>query len=314
MLRVELSRLDLVASNPLRRSPPRPPEHRHPGYEEQFDHLTVLYDCFTAPDGRLVCIGPPLLNLRQAVVPAIERAFRKSFFSWCDVRNRDRHMQMWLKPRTPAGAIEGGLFEQRPLAIQPSHCELFRGRRVLMTKSKDNELIWIRDWVLFHAMNHGCDAVLFYDNNSTKYGAAQVHQAISSVPGIEVAVVVSWPFKYGPNAGPSGIWDSDFAQYAVLEHARHRFLAKADAVISADVDELVVTAGGQSVYDLAGRSCNGYLRYAGVMIENVTDRDLAGPRRHAHSPIGNRRRGRPPRNGRWCPRGAMPDRNGAFTN
>jgi hypothetical protein len=147
--------------------------------------------------------------------------------------------------------------------------------------SKDNELVWIRDWVLFHAINHGCDAVLLYDNVSSKYDLAQVHETIASVPGIAVAVVVHWPFKIGPQ-GPSGIWDSDFAQYGALEHARHRFLARAATVINADIDELVVTRDRQSVCDLARNSRTGYLQYSGVRIENVSDLNVGGTRRHMH--------------------------------
>jgi hypothetical protein len=282
MLTVSLSRLDLAQSGRLRRVPPRPPEHRQPGYDCAFDFLTVLYDCFAAPDGRrVVCLGPPLLNLEPVVVPAIERAFGRSWFSFRDVRRLDRNMQIWLKPRAAIAAIEGGYFEQNALVVQPNHCDLFLGKRVLLTKSKDNELVWIRDWVSFHAANHGCNAVLFYDNGSAKYTAAQVHQAIASVAGIEVAVVVSWPFKFGVNAGPTGIWDSDFGQYGVLEHAHHRFLAWADAVINADIDELVMTGSGVPVFDLALKSRTGYLKYAGVMIENATDA-AADVYRHGH--------------------------------
>ena len=281
MLRVELSRLDLDASRPLRRSPPRPAEHRDPTYEECFDFLTVLYDCFVGPDGRtLVCIGPPLLNLEFTVAPAIERAFRKLFFPQFEVRSLFLHMQMWLKPRVWKATFESGLFEQRTIAAQPNHCQLFRGRRVMVTKSKDNELVWICDWVRFHAINHGCNAVLFYDNSSTKYGVAEIYQTISTVPGIDVAVVLDWPFKFGPQGGPYGIWDSDFSEYGILEHAHHRFLALADAVINADVDELVVTENRQSVFELAATSRTGYLQYPGVMIENVADPNAGGTRRH----------------------------------
>ena len=281
MLRVELSRLDLDDSQCLRRDPPRPPEHRDAGYEDIFDFLTVLYDCFLAADARhVVGIGPPLLNLEPMVAPAIERAFCRLFFPRFEVRNLDRHTQIWLRPRVRKATFDGGLFKQRTIAVQPNHCQLFRGQRVLVTTSKDNELVWIRDWVRFHASNHGCNAVLFYDNGSTKYGLGDLYEVIATVPGIDVAVVVNWPFTFGPQAGASGIWDSDFSQYGILEHAHHRFLAAADAVINSDVDELVVTENCRSVFDLAKSSRTGYLQYAGVMIENVAARSINGTPRH----------------------------------
>jgi hypothetical protein len=134
----ELSRLDLDESGPLRRVPPRLPAHRQADYDEEFDELTVLYDCFAA-------------------------------------------------------------------------------------------------------------------------------------------AVLSWPFKFGPQAGAGQVSDSDFSQYAILEHARHRFLALAEAVINADVDELMITRSRASIFDLAARSATGYLKFAGIMIEHVAKKPVAHP-------------------------------------
>ena len=75
---------------------------------------------------------------------------------------------------------------------------MFSGLNVLLTLSKDNEIRWIRDWVTFFARRHECDAVLLYDNASTRYGSVDIYTAISSVPGIKACVVVHWPYKYGP--------------------------------------------------------------------------------------------------------------------
>src|SRR5262245_15805772 len=109
MLRIQLSRLDLDASKPLRRSPPRPTEHRHAGYDGEFDDLTIFYDCFIAPDGlNIICIGPPLLNLEAAVIPALDRALRKWLFPRFEVRRCDRHMQIWLKPRAWKAKLASG--------------------------------------------------------------------------------------------------------------------------------------------------------------------------------------------------------------
>jgi hypothetical protein len=147
---------------------------------------------------------------------------------------------------------------------------------VLLTLSKDNELDWISDWVRFFARWHGCDAVLFYDNASTKYEMSDIYEAISSVPGIEVVVVVNWPYPYGPQGSdgnfdpPKMPWDSAYSQPGVLEHARHRFLRLARAVVNADVDELVLTNEKVSLIEILGRSAVGYLRYPGYWIESAT--------------------------------------------
>ncbi len=280
---IALSRLDLDEANDLRRIPARPPEHRQPGFEEAFDYYTVFYDCFWTPGGRrAVCLGPPLYNLESPVVATVQRALARRLFSRCEVRHLDRNMQIWVAPRASRVEFDGQCFKQRALAIQPSHCELFRSKRVLVTKSKDNDLTWIRDWAIFYVANHGCNAVLIYDNASARYSIEEIHETLSSIAGLETAVVVNWPFKFGPGGGPSWMWDSDFSQYGVMEHARLRFLACADAVVNADIDELVVTRTGESIFDLARRSRTGYLAYPGIMIENATEMNDGDARRHCH--------------------------------
>jgi hypothetical protein len=282
MPEVELSRLDLEESKSLRRLSPRPPEHQQPGYQERYDYLSALYDCFMAPDGeRLVCMGHPMLNLEPHIVRAVKRAFQKKFFSRLDMRRLDRNEQIWLRPGALSGMVEGDVFRQRMLRAQPNHCDLFRSKRVLVTQSQNNELTWIRDWVTFYVANHGCNAVLIYDNASKEYTADDIRDAISSVGGLDVTLVIDWPYKYGAIAGPSGLWDSDCGQYGVLEHAHLRFLAWAGAVLNADIDELVVTKSRASIFDLVCESKTGYLNYPGIMIENITREPIDGMGRHA---------------------------------
>lgn len=292
---VHLSRLDLAPAQLLRRQPPRPVAERQPDYDLKFDFQTVFYDCFQdAEDGdQIVCIGPPLSNLAAQVTPAITRAFGKRWLSRTRVRSLDRVSELRLRPSRQIADLSGDLFAQSSLVPQPNLSELFRGRRVIMTKSRDNDLVWIRDWADFHARHHGCDAVLLYDNRSTKYGVADLHATLASVPGIATAVIVEWPFNMGPSGGGASpkawvsangvrheFWDSDFSQYGVLQHARHRFLTFADAVLNCDIDELVLTTSRQSIFDLARRSRTGYLSFGGIWIENAAVEDRGDARRH----------------------------------
>jgi hypothetical protein len=282
---VALSRLDLDQSRPLRRNPPRPLDDRQPDYERKFDGKTVFYDCFASRDGAgPILIGPPLLNLESVVVRAIRRAFQYPWW-WrrSIVRRLDRASIIRLRLKTPQtrADFEQGLFVQSEIVVQPNEAELFRGSNVLVTKSRHNEAIWIRDWVRFYAAKHGADAVLLYDNSDAGEDTEAIAEAIRSVPGIRVSRVVPWPFPFGPDAGPRQVWDSDFCQYGVLEHARWRFLSLARAVVNADIDELVITATGQSVFDVAVASATGYLCYDGRWVENATIH-ACGPRRHMH--------------------------------
>lgn len=282
MLAVELSRLELDPSQALRRIAPRPHEMRQPDYEQKFDFLTVFYDCFASIDRRFrILIGPPLANLQQAVLPAIERDFCRRWPVQASVRNLDRLSSLRVKSRMKKVRLERGLFAQDYIAVQPNHCALFRGRKVLLTKSKDNDLVWIKDWLHFFAHHHGADAVLFYHNG----GAADlpaIHHAMAAVQGIDVVQIVHWPYIWGPVGGPMNIWDSDYCQHGMLEHARHRFLARAAAVVNADVDEFVITRDHQSLFDLVQQSQSGYLRYGGHWVENAPSMEDPIPRRHMH--------------------------------
>ena len=274
---IALSPLTLNPSGPLRRDRPRPEEFRQPEYDAQFDFHTMFYDYFRSADGEnSILIGPPLLNLKDTAYDILRDSMPAALSA--DIRHLDRVVQAWVPNTVTALAVPSDGFEQRRMIAQPNHCYLFDGKKVLLTKSKDNDLVWIRDWARFFASRHGCNAILFYDNASTKYGSDDVRATLSNVPGIETAVVVDWPYKFGPQGTP--LWDSDFSQYAILEHARHRFLARAEGVINADIDEFVLTENGASVFDHLRASKTGYLKYVGRWIESATWLNRE-PRRHA---------------------------------
>lgn len=273
MVKTSLSPLELKPSGPLRRDPPRPPALQQPGYVDRFDYFTVFYDCFVSADSQwIVLIGPPLFNLEKTVLAALHASLGAASGRKLPIKRRRQDRTARIRVPNIAGriAIAPGLFRQDRLIAQPNLCSLFKGRKVLLTKSKNNELVWIRDWVRFFAEKHGCDAVLIYDNGSTRYHSDRVRETVSSVSGIEVGHVVDWPYRFGPHGGPARAWDSDFCQYAIMEHARHRFLALADVVVNADIDEFVLTKDGSPLCDLVRRSSTGFLHYQGCWIENAT--------------------------------------------
>ncbi len=298
-LDVELSRVDLDPSRPLRRDRPRPPELREPDYDDAFDFFTVFYDCFRSVDGRsIVFVGPPLYNLAESVLPVLEESLGRSWFLRLRHRPLDRVSEVWARSRAERIALPGGAFVQDTVSVQPNCAEMFRGTRALVVVSKDNELAWIRDWATFHVRNHGCNAILFYDNDSTRYELSELRALFASIKGIEVACVIPWAYKHGVPGRSDELWDSDFSQYGMLAHARRRFLARAAAVLNADIDELVMTHDGSSIYDLARESRRGYLRYRGVWIENAAD---VPPERRRHAHFRYRKPGRGDRvDPKWC--------------
>jgi hypothetical protein len=259
----------LARSSGLLREMPRPVNLRPPEYGQQFDADTVFYaSCRALDPAWVVLFGPPLANLEEPVVSAVRSALPADGRS-INVRHLDRHSQIWVRTESDVLYFRDAPFEQQEFPVQPNLCGLFRHKRVVFTLSKDNDLAWIRDWAFFYARHHGCDAVLVYDNNSSRYRSRQISDALSGIPGMGTVVVVDWPFKFGPVGGGELPWDSNYCKFGFFEHARHSFLRLASACVNADVDELVLTRDCTSVVDKVLKSRTGYLNYVGVWVENA---------------------------------------------
>jgi hypothetical protein len=246
------------------RRPPRDPSLRHPGYLDEFDHRTVGYDAFVR-DATTYLIGPPLLNLTLDA-PSVAEVVQFGLPG----KGLDKTARVTLPATDELRLTVSGQELAGPTGR--ADWELFSNRRVLLTMSKDNDLDWIHDWVTFHVRSHGVDAVLLYDNGST-YGSEAVAQTLSAVAGLEVGLVVDWPFPFGPQGGLVQLWDSDFCQVGGFEHARQKYLGAAAGVLAADVDELVISA--RSVFDIAAE--HGAVAYHGAWISSV--RETAPTRR-----------------------------------
>ncbi|SFU03663.1 hypothetical protein SAMN05660657_04966 [Geodermatophilus amargosae] len=267
--------LTLPAHSGLRRDITRPISERQPGFDDQFDATTVFYDAIALgswPSGQLVLVGPPLRNL-EATVTTGRIDGRPLGTRITRFHHRDRCCDIWLaapRVRTVTVAFDFGATQ-----LRPSRAELRRyaGRRVLYTLSKDNDPAWVVDWARFHLVNHGADAVLLYDNGSTRYSPRHLLQTLrAALPGLPVDVV-SWPFPYGPGgfSSTSG-WDSDFCQAGAFQDARFRFLGRAASVLNTDVDELVISASGRSVFQAAEQDAAGCVAFAGDWIGAATGR------------------------------------------
>lgn len=250
----------------IRREASRPPALRQASFDENFDARTIVYSSIQEREGtraRLIC--PAFLNLSQAIKSGtIEALPSRRACKW-SMKVMDRQCQILVD--TPDGT-EGlrlvndiGTFK---IDLRPDFNDELAGQRVLFTKSKNNRLEWILDWISFHRDIHGATAVLLYDNASTLYSQQDLLDAIASLDGIEVAIVVSWPFLFGPTGvGKRKYWDSDFSQYAILEDARWRFLQKAASALYLDVDELVLSTSGESIFVQAEQSLAGVVSFLG---------------------------------------------------
>ena len=258
----------------IRREPARPLEYQSTDFSAQFDFDTLFFDSFFDNSGNhLILVAPPLLNLASLVekmeVTALPYGQRCPF----RIKNMDRHSQVWVTISYPTTEFlirtEVGEFQ---IAPGDNYSNLFSGQRVLLTLSKNNRLEWIQDWLRYNRDIHGANAVLFYDNFSTRYSAEVLLSALVEVSGFDRICVVMWPFKYGPQGlDATRFWDSDFCQIGVLEHARWRFLQQARSVLNSDIDELVVSSNGSSVFETVERSWSGVVRFHGVWVYGFLD-------------------------------------------
>ena len=266
----------LVQSDIVRESP-RPPELRQEGYAEQFDWKTLFYDVYRV--GRHVVLqGPPLLNFLDELrtVAPFDKAFRWPFPK-ARYFGQKKRGEIWLKSDAERIAFSCPLGDF-DLAVQPNDHERFAGKRVLVTQSKNNRIAWIADWLRFHHRLQGAEAALVYDNNSTLYDCEELQGELSAAaPDMDVQVI-SWPFPFGPQAGPiwemetgTPDWDSDFCQVGVLQHARFRFLQDARSVMHNDIDEMIIGSGDRTVFEAAEQSRTGMVKFDGRWITTFTE-------------------------------------------
>jgi hypothetical protein len=273
--------------SPVLRDPPRPPEQRNAAYAASFDWDTLFYDVYRV--GRHVVFqGPPLLNLREEIEASDYFAARLGGLRpRAALIERNRSSEYWVREDTDR-VVLGGAFGDRPIAVQPGLAARFAGRRVLHTLSRNNDITWILDWVRFYVTVHGADAVLLYDNGSTAYTTDDLRAALAEAFPHVVSEVVDWRFAYGPQGGMAGAvdgretpWDSDFCQTGSLQHARFRFLGQARSVLNVDIDELVLSNRGRSIFAAAEKSWRGFVKFDGRWISATTPHAVApGQGRH----------------------------------
>ncbi|MDP1730779.1 MAG: hypothetical protein Q8L54_06285 [Devosia sp.] len=271
-----------------RRLPRAARKARPPGFFERFEDRALVYDCFRHADGaRILMVGPPPMNLmpqfraaRFVALPSrtpLRAAYHPSLSTMIT--------ELTGAPAgTPAVAMSlAG--EEFVLPVQPNHSADLAGRRVLFTMSKDNELGWIAEWARWHAALHGTDAIVLFDNGSTRYGVEEIEQTLLGVEGIGKVVVRSWPYRYGMT-DPALFKDPFyilFLQVSSMSVALRRYAARAYGLLNCDVDELASTPPGTTIFDLAKTSSQGLVVMRGRYMEPVADADApAAGRTHRH--------------------------------
>ena len=265
----------LPEGSALRRLPRGPRRPRAKDFVlNKFETRALVYDAFWHVDGkRILLVGPPPLNLAPQLRHARYLALPSRTPLHCNYHVSASVMLTELSgaPSDTTGVEMQFDHEKFELPLQPNSSGALAGHRVLFTLSKDNELAWIREWAHYHAAIQGVDAVLLFDNGSSRYAPDEIEATLRTVRGIRKAAVVSLPYRYGATdlVVLSNPYYGLFLQIATMSIALRRYAARADGLLNCDIDELTATPLGSTVFDLAHASQHGLVVMRGQFIEAV---------------------------------------------
>jgi hypothetical protein len=256
----------------VRRAPRVPQRKRPQAFLDAFDAAGMVYDCFWHADrARVMLICPAPVNLeagyRLATYAASGTPLRAKFHISLSV------MIVELMD-VPAGSTAISMTfgqETAELPIRANASTQLADARILFGMNKNNDLAWIREWATFHQRLHGTDTVILYDNGSTAYAVEDVVDTLRTVPGLAHVAVPVWPQPFGrtdPAVRLNPYW-AHFPQIASMSAVLRRYGAKAAGVLNADIDELVETPGGRSIYEIASGLKHGLAVFRGRWIEAV---------------------------------------------
>lgn len=260
-----LSGLVLPESLGLRRDHVVADRYRPEGYDDRYDFRTLAYDAVYFPLEEKVRLFCPKLANFQALFGKARLGLDGAPVRSVRLRREERSDIVEIRAVSGATCLTITVGEwQGTLAVARADPAPFRGTNCLMTLSRNNDLVWIRDWAEFHVREHGANAVLFFDNGSTLYGAEEIDAVLRSVAGLRCVKVVRADFPFGPAGIKPHKFDANFLQRAMLNLARLRYLAEARSVLVCDVDELIWRGGETSIFDATVASRGGYLRIPGA--------------------------------------------------
>lgn len=255
------------------RQAPRPALARAYDYEDRYDYTTIIYDSFWSEDGsEIIAVCPPPENLSDDILNG--DYFEVPSGRKCEIAVEQTGPIHIIKISVSGEARGARLVYSKGeyyIAPQANLCHDLEGQRLIVTQSKNNPLHWIRDWIYFHVKMHGCTGVVFYDNASEKYTKYDIRECLEDISGLEHLVLIDWPAPFGPPPSYYGDNDSRYLQRGMLEHVRYRFAAKAASVVHIDIDELIISETGESIFEAVETSRTGYISFEGIWVERVTE-------------------------------------------
>ncbi|MEM6635345.1 MAG: hypothetical protein AAF667_05575 [Pseudomonadota bacterium] len=301
VLDIEISGLVLSGDDPsLFRDRRGRPRARGPNFDEGYDFRTLVYGAFEDAENDCVCVlCPPLLNFRALIeetefqldgIPAHPRAILD--LSRCSVLLFD-----YVDALPASISLTHRLFGGT-VPILPSLVSRFEGSNAIYAISKNNDLQWIGDWLTYYVRAHGLTSAVLIDNGSTDYRPEDLRKTVASVNGLKRAAVLRARYPFGPTVESTAGYASLYLQRSMIELVRRHLLARARAVMNADIDELIWSRTGQSVFDATVEEPDGYLRAGAVWVYAKDVPEGSGIRHMHHGMVSAS--GKPKSKRKWC--------------
>jgi hypothetical protein len=278
---VQLSSVNIPEKTGLSRVKPARSEILDESFWGSYDSKTLFYDVvFDATRKRLRLYSPRLWGLEKdvrgstflvdGVVQSHHRFLRGKHLDIIEFNNIETANTLSVKMREATWSQS--INHTDPLTV---------GASGVVTLSKNNKLAWIRDWALFYVNEHGADTVVVADNGSTDYTLEDIHAALDSIHGLDHVRVISAPFPFGPNSQHCSRWsEAMFLQAAILNISLDRFFGNDAVMLSVDIDELVMSRKGKSVFDATRKSMFGHITFEGRWVHSKSSGDQTTHRDH----------------------------------
>lgn len=205
-------------------------------FDELFDWDNLFIGVTRVAPNQIVCVGPPLYEM-QSRLNFNDGKNQLEF----KVANQDRTSTVFIFSESDElylGDIKLNVNQR---------CTKFEGRKILMTKQKNEPLEWIRQWVHYHYSEYGITGFVIYNNNCTDYTIQETYDYLSDISDEIIIDVQDYAVPFGPG-GP--YWVSDFCIYMLNEHFKYNYSINAQCALYHDIDELLVLAEHITIDDI----------------------------------------------------------------
>lgn len=294
---IELQGVCLPDDATLKRKHVRPEDRWTQHYLDRYDRTTLIYDCFYHEEKRcFVLTAPRFLNLwsffkQNLYVDGKPNGHRIKRQTW----QRCEQVELYAPAHSKLAIKSADINLDIP--VRQSQQSIFSDKNVALAISQNNDISWIEDWVRFHINAHGMEGVCIIDNASTDYSAELLLSTLQQIDGLKSAVILKAPFPYGPaNASKKLEISPRFLQTSMFNLVKRDLFNSARAVLSVDIDELVIPNSEVSVFDAAVSTKVGAISFRELKVYPNEDEEKAYPQR-SHRWV---KSGQKPGNTKWC--------------